>query len=143
MHKRLQRALRLNKRVTQLATTTTQAGAAQPAWAITRLITAHTLAYDFRVLPLSLTAPAAEILRAALVTSMTAATGTEILTSKQEIQTFLPTQYAGLQLQCPETTAPLARAAHLIENGHHIHDSIKRWADQGLTTAAEHTHDDK
>ena len=106
MHKRLQRALRLNKRVTQLATTTTQAGAAQPAWAITRLITAHTLAYDFRVLPLSLTAPAAEILRAALVTSMTAATGTEILTSEQEIQTFLPTQYAGLQLQCPETTAP-------------------------------------
>ena len=129
MHKIHQRALRLNRRVTQLATTTTQAGAAQPAWAITRLITAHALDYDFRVLPLSLTAPAADILRAALVTSMTASTGTEMLTCEQEIQTFLPTQYAGLQLQCPETTAPLARAAHLIENGHHIRDAIRRWAD--------------
>ena len=73
MHKRLQRALRLNRRVTQLATTTTQAGAAQPAWTITRLITAQSLDYDFRVLPLALTKPAAEILKAALLTSMTAA----------------------------------------------------------------------
>ena len=141
MHRRLQRALLLNRRVAQLATTTTQAGAAQPAWAITRLITAHSLDYDFRVLPLTLTAPAATILRDALVTCMTAATGTQMLTQEQEAQAFLPTQYAGLQLQCPETTAPLARAAHLIENGHHIRDSIKRWADKGLTTAAEHTHD--
>ena len=141
MHKRLQRALRLNRRVTQLATTTTQAGSAQPAWTITRLITAHTLDYDFRVLPLSLTAPAAEIRKAALVTSLAAATGTERFTREQEIQAFLPTQYAGLQLQCPATTAPLARAAHLIENGHHIRDAIRRWADQGLTTATPERHD--
>ena len=122
MHRRLQRALLLNKRVTHLATTTTHAGAAQPAWAITGLIAAHTLDYDIRVLPLTLTAPAAAILRDALVTCVTAATGTHTLTLEQDIQAFLPTQYAGLQLQCPETTAPLARAAHLIENGHHIRD---------------------
>ena len=141
MHKRLQRALRLNRRVTQLATTTTQAGAAQPAWTITRLITAQSLDYDFRVLPLALTKPAAEILKAALLTSMTAATGTARLTGEQETHAFLPTQYAGLQLQCPETTAPLARAAHLIENGHHIRDAIKRWADQGLTAASPERYD--
>ena len=72
---------------------------------------------------------------------MTATTGTERLTCEQETQTFLPTQYAGLQLQCPETTAPLARAAHLIENGHHIWDAIRRWADQGLTAAAPERYD--
>ena len=118
MHRRLHRALRLNRRVTQLATTTTQAGAAQPAWTITRLVTAHTLDYDFRALPVALTTPAAEILWTALLTAVTAAIGADRLTAEQEIQIFLPTQYAGLQLQCPATTAPLARAAHLIENGH-------------------------
>ena len=141
MHRRLQRALRLNRRVTQLAAATTQAGSAQPAWAITRLVTAHSLDYDFRVLPLGITKPAAEILRAALLTCMTAVTGTPTLTAEQETQVFLPTQHAGLQLQCPVTTAPLARAAHLIENGHHIRDTITRWADQGLTTATSTSHD--
>ena len=60
---------------------------------------------------------------------------------EQDLQTFLPTQFGGLQLQCPATTAPLARVAHLIENGHHIRDAMSRWADRGLTAAAPDTYD--
>ena len=41
----------------------------------------------------------------------------------------------------PRNDSPLARAAHLSENGHHIRDAIRRWADQGLIAASRDTYD--
>ena len=57
------------------------------------------------------------------------------LTGAQRAQIGLPTRCAGMQVDMPTATAPLARAARLMEDGPKLRAVIREWAEQDGTAS--------
>ena len=98
----------------------TPAGAKQAAFALARCLISHALDYDASVLPCSLVLPHARILDqkvlGIIALTMDAPTP-DSLPADALAQLALPQRLWGMQVDLPSHTAPLARAACLMERG--------------------------
>jgi hypothetical protein len=128
---RLSRACTLADRVLEMVRIAPPAGAKQAAFALARCLISHALDYDASVLPCSLVLPHARILdqKVLEIIALTLdATAADSLPADALAQLALPQRLGGMQVDLPSHTAPLARAACLMERGPALRLRIAEWA---------------
>jgi hypothetical protein len=129
---RLERACTLSDRVQEMMRIAPPAGAKQAAFALARCLISHALDFDASVLPCSLVLPHASILDQKVLEiialTMDVPTAAE-LPPEALAQLNLPQRLGGLQVDLPSHTAPLARAACLMERGPALRLRIAEWAE--------------
>jgi hypothetical protein len=128
---RLSKACTLADRVLEMVRIAPPAGAKQAAFALARCLISHALDYDASVFPCSLVLPHARILdqKVLEIIALTLdATSADSIPASALAQLVLPQRLGGLQVDLPSHTAPLARAACLMERGPALRLRISEWA---------------
>ena len=128
---RVAKALRTADVALELIAAAPQASAKQAACAIARCIVARSIDYDAGVLPSSLLLPYAEQVteRVHDVIAASMDVTRDKLDPAALAQTSFKTHCAGLQVEVPSLTVPMARAARLIEDGPALRGAVREWAD--------------
>ena len=118
--------LRLAAATVEMIALAPPVGAKQAAYRIARTVIAHSLGYDASVLPCSALLPhASDIDQAVLqVTAATIDTQLEDMCSDWRIQVSLPVRFAGMQLDLPSHTIPLARTVPIVEPGPSVRAAV-------------------
>ena len=130
---RIGKAKKLANHIMNMVLAAPPAGAKQAAMAITRCTLAHALDYDAGVLPsidlmphaIELDECIAEIIALVADIPKIQMTG-DVLT-----QATLPARCAGLQIDLPSQSLPLARAARLLEDGPAVREAVTAWRGRG------------
>jgi hypothetical protein len=130
---RKQKAIKLAEATLEMIALAPPAGAEQAGFTLARNIVARALDYDAGVLPCSILLPHAGDIDAAVmrIAAATVDLLPEQLTSAQLLQLRLPVRYAGMQLDLPSHSLPLARAARLAETGPALWAAVASWAAPG------------
>ena len=108
----------------QLAGGAPAAGGRHAAWAITRSVVCHALDYDMRVLPSSNLLPHAHAVAEAAWSVAEAVVGSPLDENQRE-QMWLPADLGGCAWHDVVGTAPLARAADIIEQGPRLRAALR------------------
>ena len=129
---RVDKALRLAARITEMVQLAPPAGAKQAAFALTRCVVAHSLDYDACVVPCSIMLPHARLVDQAVidVIALTLDTTSASLPATARAQLCLPQRHGGLQVDLPSSICPLARTAHLVERGPDLRTQMAAWAEK-------------
>ena len=128
---RLAKACILADRVCEMVRLAPPAGAKQAAFALARCLISHALDYDASVLPCSLVLPHARILDQkvlGIIALTLDAPAADSLPADALLQLALPQRLGGMQVDLPSHTAPLARAASLMERGPALRQRLAEWA---------------
>ena len=126
---RAERAVHLGAALLEMVNLAPAAGARQAAFSVARGLVAHALDFDMSVLPSCLVQRHAREVDVSVMRCVAATfdTRAEDLSPHQLNQLRLPTRCAGLQVDLPSLTGPLAYAAALLEQGPPLRAAIPAW----------------